>query len=202
MGEFKFDLEGVMERINSQAEAGVEKTLDDIADMARSLAPVRKDTRRKTKSTTLGGYRTKHTTVVGGKKVTITGSELATAYARTLGRKMTPAERAQFATAKIASSRNPRAVSATELLKKKTKGGFHRKFSLASKKGGGLRDGVESLGVSNDDGVILGTVISKAPYSKYVEFPTRRTAAQPFLLPAFKVARSRLKANIKAAKGG
>jgi hypothetical protein len=48
---------------------------------------------------------------------------------------------------------------------------------------------------------IVFTVRSKAPYSRYVEFPTSRTAAQPYLLPAFKAARNKLAANIKRIQG-
>jgi hypothetical protein len=45
------------------------------------------------------------------------------------------------------------------------------------------------------------SVRSEAPYSRYVEFPTSRTAAQPYLLPAFKAARGRLAGNIRRSKG-
>jgi hypothetical protein len=55
--------------------------------------------------------------------------------------------------------------------------------------GGTLRKSIAAR-----DAVIAGesrtvTVESAAPYSRYVEFPTHRTAAQPFLLPALKLIR-------------
>lgn len=45
------------------------------------------------------------------------------------------------------------------------------------------------------------TVRSEAPYSRYVEFPTSRTAAQPFMLPALKGVRNRLASNIRRVRG-
>jgi HK97 gp10 family phage protein len=43
------------------------------------------------------------------------------------------------------------------------------------------------------------SVVSKAPYSRYVEFPTRRTKAQPFMMPAIKQAKSNFRRAMKDA---
>jgi hypothetical protein len=46
------------------------------------------------------------------------------------------------------------------------------------------------------------TITSHAPYSRYVEFPTRRTKAQPFLMPALKQSRSAFLRAIRGKIGG
>jgi hypothetical protein len=62
--------------------------------------------------------------------------------------------------------------------------------------GGFLRKNIEAIEATQQGAVLSGKVVSKAPYSRYVEFPTSRTKAQPFLLPALKRARSRFAGNI------
>jgi hypothetical protein len=65
-------------------------------------------------------------------------------------------------------------------------------------KGGYLRDHIES-DVEIAEGRVVGHLISRASYSKYVEFPTSRTAAQPFLLPAWKTAQKKLIVRLQKA---
>lgn len=70
-------------------------------------------------------------------------------------------------------------------------GGTHHVFQY----GGRLRRDIEFIGRQDASpgvpgNVIAARVMSNAPYSLYVEFPTRRTKAQPFLMPALKGERS------------
>ena len=59
--------------------------------------------------------------------------------------------------------------------------------------GGRLKRDIEYDGQPRQSGKkLIATVISGAPYSKYVEFPTRRTKAQPFLMPALKEERGKM----------
>lgn len=62
--------------------------------------------------------------------------------------------------------------------------------------GGFLRRNIV-LEETSDGDTIRFTVRSKAPYSRYVEFPTHRTAAQPFMLPALKRARGSYRDQLK-----
>lgn len=68
--------------------------------------------------------------------------------------------------------------------------------------GGRLRRDIEARGTTYRGGYISGGVDSLAPYSRYVEFMTKRTRAQPFMRPAFKANRNLLKANLKAGFRG
>jgi HK97 gp10 family phage protein len=52
--------------------------------------------------------------------------------------------------------------------------------------GGTLRRSIKVVNPRRTGNVIRGSVRVTAPYAKYVEFPTHRTKAQPFLLPAYK----------------
>jgi len=52
--------------------------------------------------------------------------------------------------------------------------------------GGTLRKSIRVVNARRTGNVIRKSVRADAPYAKYVEFPTHRTKAQPFLLPAFK----------------
>jgi HK97 gp10 family phage protein len=65
--------------------------------------------------------------------------------------------------------------------------------------GGFLRKNIVVGEVEADGGRTKVSVISKAPYSRYVEFPTRRTKAQPFMMPAIKGAKRGLKRAMKDA---
>jgi len=65
---------------------------------------------------------------------------------------------------------------------------------------GRLRRSIYSERSGGSSMQIIYTIRAGAPYARYVEFPTSRTAAQPFLLPALKNARSRLKPWLKGRK--
>jgi HK97 gp10 family phage protein len=52
--------------------------------------------------------------------------------------------------------------------------------------GGTLRKSIKIQRVKRTGFKVHRRVKAGAPYAKYVEFPTVRTKAQPFLLPAFK----------------
>lgn len=62
--------------------------------------------------------------------------------------------------------------------------------------GGYLRKHIVVEEVQTGDRIVF-RVVSKAPYSRYVEFPTSRTAAQPYLLPALKGIRNKFAGYIK-----
>lgn len=62
--------------------------------------------------------------------------------------------------------------------------------------GGFLKKHIHLVDMSTED-VIRFSIRSEAPYSRYVEFPTRRTAAQPFMLPALKRARGSYRDQLK-----
>lgn len=63
--------------------------------------------------------------------------------------------------------------------------------------GGHLRKSIRVENPRRDGMRTTVTVRSGAAYSRYVEFPTSRTAAQPYLLPALKGARERYASNIR-----
>jgi HK97 gp10 family phage protein len=65
--------------------------------------------------------------------------------------------------------------------------------------GGYLRKNIVVGEVEAEGGRTKVSVVSKAPYSRYVEFPTRRTKAQPFMMPAIKQAKRGLKRAMKDA---
>ena len=67
--------------------------------------------------------------------------------------------------------------------------------------GGTLRKSITASEVERSGKQLHLTVRAAAPYAKYVEFPTVRTRAQPFLLPAFKAfgTKKKLAAEIKKA---
>lgn len=67
--------------------------------------------------------------------------------------------------------------------------------------GGYLKKHIVLIQPSGMGSRIVITVRSEAPYSRYVEFPTSRTAAQPFLLPALKGARGKYAGNIRKVRG-
>lgn len=71
--------------------------------------------------------------------------------------------------------------------------GISYKYQL----GGRLRRDIEAMEPISTGKTVSVSVVSKAPYSRYVEFPTSRTAAQPFLRPALKQHRRRLKELMK-----
>lgn len=64
--------------------------------------------------------------------------------------------------------------------------------------GGGLKRSIEASSL----GPGLIEVRASVPYAKFVEFGTRRSVAQPFLLPAFKSSRNAFKKEIARAVGG
>jgi hypothetical protein len=218
MGTYTFDLPWAMELIKAPLRLGVAATLREITQQAIELAPIRKQGRRKKRTTPVGGVRTKHEFPIGrNRTIAVTGGQMWKAFSRlpTHTRKDGTKEtitRAQFRQMRTFDrSQNKPVIEALRFEERKAKSssGKPRKVLRGSEKGGGLRDGIEvytpQAGKGSDlEGgfVVRGYVKSTAIYSRYVEFPTRRTAAQPFLLPAFKAARSRLKANIKAVKGG
>lgn len=70
--------------------------------------------------------------------------------------------------------------------------------------GGTLRKSIHATDVQRRGKKIVASVRAEAPYAKYVEFPTSRTKAQPFLLPAFKTfgTRERLAGEIRKVGGG
>lgn len=52
--------------------------------------------------------------------------------------------------------------------------------------GGRLRGEIETVPATRRGGIITGWVISPTEYARYVEFPTSRTAAQPYMRPTLK----------------
>lgn len=64
--------------------------------------------------------------------------------------------------------------------------------------GGRLKRDIEREQSQFDGKMVTGNVTSNAPYSRFVEFPTRRTRAQPFLRPALKAQQTRLQADLAA----
>lgn len=70
--------------------------------------------------------------------------------------------------------------------------------------GGYLRKHIELETVQSDPGskVVHYRVISRAAYSRFVEFPTSRTAAQPFLLPSLKAQREKYPQRMRRAVAG
>lgn len=212
MSKAEFDIAFAMYRINSRVEQGVNTTVEEIFDMAVQLAPVRKKGRRKKRTSAVGGVRTKHDFPVGrSRNISVTGGQFYEAfsklptYTRADGTKET-VTRAQFRKMKIHTPvRNRKVVTPEEYDKRSAASSSGKprgvvKGSETTDPQGHLRDRIYRTEVKNENGRLSASVISPAKYSRFVEFPTRRTAAQPFLLPAFKAARSRLKSNIKAAK--
>lgn len=53
-------------------------------------------------------------------------------------------------------------------------------------KGGSLRRSIRPVPAKRQGKRIVGRVKVDAPYARWVEFPTHRTKAQPYLMPAFK----------------
>ena len=58
--------------------------------------------------------------------------------------------------------------------------------------GGALKASIGNTGVRETGSGVVVNVVAAIRYAKYVEFPTIRTAAQPFLLPALKGQQARL----------
>jgi hypothetical protein len=65
--------------------------------------------------------------------------------------------------------------------------------------GGALKASIGNEGVVQTANGLKVTVSAAIRYAKYVEFPTIRTAAQPFLLPALHAERGRLPREMAAA---
>jgi len=213
MGKYTFDISSAYDRLIGVVGEGLDTTADEIVAMAKDLAPVRKKGRRKKRTTLIGGVRTKHSFPVGrNRTIAVTGGQMwnafssLPAYTRKDGTKdvVTRSEFRKMRTFDRGEARK-RVVSPEEYDKRASKAatGKPRGISRGSEQGGTLKRGIERDEQVSRNGTKLSVEIrSTAPYSRWVEFPTHRTAAQPFLLPAFKAARSRLKANIKAVKGG
>jgi len=72
--------------------------------------------------------------------------------------------------------------------------------------GGALKASIESDGAVQSGHGMKVTVAARIRYAKFVEFPTVRTASQPFLLPAMQGQRSRLTSvfasNLRKTLGG
>lgn len=214
MGKYTFNVAEAYDRIVSIVGTGIDSTIDEILDMAVQLAPVRKKGRRKKRTSAVGGVRAKHNFPVGrSRTIAVTGGQFYEAFSRLkpYTNKNGTTEnitRAEFRKMRMFDrERNPKVVTPEEHAARsaKSSSGKVRGIVAGSEKtdpAGHLRDRIERTNVRIENGILMASVISKAPYSRYVEFPTRRTAAQPFLLPAFKAARSRFKANIKSAGGG
>lgn len=204
MGEYTFNLERASAQINAKVDAGISRTLDEIYEMARELAPVRKKSRRKPKTKVIGSAKTGHSLTIHRQTVTVTSSEMYRAYKLSGGK----VSQRQFSQLKVVDrSRNKQTVTPEEYDARSSRAATGKtrgiaRGSVETSPHGHLRDRIEIREPEEQDGVWKGSVVSMAEYSRYVEFPTSRTAAQPYLLPAFKAARSRLKANIKASKGG
>ena len=65
--------------------------------------------------------------------------------------------------------------------------------------GGALKASIGSEGVTETDSGVKVRVTAGIRYAKFVEFPTIRTSAQPFLLPALHGARARLPRDVATA---
>jgi len=65
--------------------------------------------------------------------------------------------------------------------------------------GGFLRRNIVVGPLEGGEAIMKVSVVSKAPYSRYVEFPTRRTKAQPFMMPAIKQAKGNFRRAMKDA---
>jgi len=228
MGESTFSVLAAMDRINSKVEVGVNATLQEIMDMAVELAPVRKKGRRKKRTTAMGGVREKHEFRVGRtRNIAVTGGQFWEAFSRLPASMRTYTDksgktqtitRAQFRKMRVTHDARrvlapgttwqqgqERGISGYDARQSAASSGKTRGVMRGSEKTdpkGHLRDRIFMDECEPVGGKWIGRVVSPAPYSRYVEFPTHRTAAQPYLLPALKSARGRLKANIKAAKGG
>jgi hypothetical protein len=207
VGTYTFNVEAAYERIVAIVGTGLSDTADEILVMAKDLAPVRKQGRRKKRTTTIGGVRAKHEFPVGrSRSVSVTGGQMYAAYKKLSANKGT-LTRAEFRQAKMfdRGAARKQVVSPEDYDERaaNASSGKPRGIARGSELGGTLKRGIERDKQVERVGTKLSVEIrSTAKYSRWVEFPTRRTAAQPFLLPAFKAARPRLKANIKAAKGG
>jgi hypothetical protein len=72
--------------------------------------------------------------------------------------------------------------------------------------GGALKASIENEGATITGSGVGARVTAGIRYAKFVEFPTTRTAAQPFLIPAMQAHRKRLKkdvaAEVRKALGG
>jgi HK97 gp10 family phage protein len=81
-------------------------------------------------------------------------------------------------------------------------GGAHKRVQV----GGALKASIENEGVVEVENGVKATVAANIRYAKFVEFPTVRTRAQPFLLPALQQEReafkSRLASEIRKNLGG
>ena len=75
----------------------------------------------------------------------------------------------------------------------------HTKTSTKVQVGGALKASIGNEGVVQTGKGMKATVAAAIYYAKYVEFPTVRTRAQPFLLPALMGERERLPKTIAAA---
>ncbi len=214
MGKFTFDRQKAESYIRAKAANGVNATAEEVFNLAVELAPTRKRGRRKPHASVVGTARTQHFARVRRQKpISYNSSELFRAFERIGGSQGEGGiNRAEFRTLKIAAPKR-RAIDsekfdirsgkadASGTVQRKNKSGKTRGVTRGDEAGGFLKDNIRLIEATIEGNVVTATVRSEAPYSRYVEFPTRRTAAQPFLLPAFKVGRSRLKTNIKAAKG-
>ncbi len=84
-------------------------------------------------------------------------------------------------------------------LSAKAKGRAIIKISRQTRQlGGRLRDSIRAQEIMPGKWEVRASV----PYAKYVEFGTRRSVAQPFLLPAFKATRNSFKKSVAKAVGG
>jgi HK97 gp10 family phage protein len=77
-----------------------------------------------------------------------------------------------------------------------------KRFRLVSrdKQGGNLRSKIRRTAVTIEGRRVRGSVVSGASYSEYVEFPTYRTQAQPFMRPAIAAYKGRWRSHFKGGR--
>jgi HK97 gp10 family phage protein len=180
--------------IEEQVQEGIEITTARIQGMARSLAPVRKTTRT-------GGGRQRTASSVGffREDKRINNISALSEIGSSMG--ITPKRVAQLInrgdTVKV------REIMAAKGLEVRLTGKAKSTYQVGQELkrlagvrvdvnsgravvGGTLRKSIKAHKVYKHGHKLGARVIASAPYARYVEFPTSRTKAQPFMMPAFK----------------
>lgn len=218
MGEFTFNRSAFIEQLKDQLEERMEEFAGEVAREARQRAPIRKDPsdrRRRSQamfealeSPLITGSRTYSAHKFG--KVTVSAREFeramlglgipvisVAAEARRRGRKLAVQVRRH--------RRSAPAVENAKVLRRRPSqrnfnlGGYYKQADRMAEyedRPGRLKRSIIHNNTSEGNKVRF-TIRAEAPYARYVEFPTSRTAAQPFLLPALKNARGKMVQRLK-----
>lgn len=225
MGTYDFDAEGLYRRVYEAVDTRLEAMGGEIVRDAKNRCPVRKekgDRRRGHRVVFLPGQAYRF------GNATLTAREIAVAADRlgiNLGKSARARQRAGKGELELVTRRPRRRIPVREKLNirysdpakkvrkiniryltNKEQSKYDRQVNAITsfeKTGGALRASIQVYRSSGNGTRITYTISAgdddQVDYARYVEFPTSRTAAQPFMLPALKSMQGRFQRRIAGA---